>query len=82
MSLATKSCELDILPTSLFKMFVDKLVQIYTIIFNQSLIESKYPDKWKLAVIRPLVKKPGPDRALSNYRPVSNLNFTGKILER
>ena len=37
----------------------------------------------KLALISPLLKKPGlPTSELSNFRPISNLNTIGKILER
>ena len=40
-------------------------------------------DKFKLALISPLLKKPGlPKSELSNFRPISNLNTIGKILER
>ena len=36
----------------------------------------------KSAVITPLLKKPGLDPILKNYRPVSNLAFLSKVLER
>ena len=39
--------------------------------------------KFKLALISPLLKKPGlPKSDLANFRPISNLNTIGKILER
>ena len=39
--------------------------------------------KFKLALILPLLKKPGlPKSELSNFWPISNLNTIGKILER
>ena len=41
------------------------------------------PTSFKCANIRPLLKKPGLDsEILKNYRPVSNLPFISKVLER
>ena len=41
------------------------------------------PNLYKKAVVRPLLKKIGLDiNNLSNYRPVSNLCFEHKVLER
>ena len=42
-----------------------------------------FPIAWKTAVIKSLIKKPGLDQSSpANYRPVSNLPFLSKILER
>ena len=42
-----------------------------------------FPSKFKLALISPLLKKPClPKSDLANFRPVSNLNTIGNILER
>ena len=41
-----------------------------------------FPDEWKSAVIKPLLKKKGLPLELKNYRPVSNLTFLSKILEK
>ena len=44
---------------------------------------SAFPSKFKLASISPLLKKPSlPKSELSNFRPISNLNTIGEILER
>src|SRR6218665_1035314 len=41
------------------------------------------PVKQKMAVTRPLLKKPSMDPADPNsYRPISNLNFISKMIER
>ncbi len=41
------------------------------------------PKPFKLAVIKPLIKKPKLDPCeLANYRPISNLPFMSKILEK
>ena len=45
--------------------------------------QATFPSKFKLALISPLLKKPGlPKSDLANFRPISNLNTIGKILER
>ena len=40
------------------------------------------PKMFKSAVVTPLLKKPGLDRELKKYRPVSNLAFVSKLIER
>ena len=50
---------------------------------NASLALSKFPTEHKHAVVTPMLKKPSLDPAqLSNYRPISNLTFVSKLLER
>jgi hypothetical protein len=52
-------------------------------IVNQSLSEQCVPVSFKQAIVRPLLKKPNLDKEmLKNYRPVSNLPFISKILEK
>jgi hypothetical protein len=56
---------------------------LITAIVNTSLTTSRVPASFKRAVVRPLLKKPDLDpEILKNYRPVSNLPFISKILER
>ena len=79
----SKSCELDILPTNLVKQSVDSLAPFLTHLFNVSLSTGVVPSQFKSAIIRPLLKKPELDHnILKNYRPVSNLSFLSKILEK
>lgn len=78
-----KSCELDPLPTFLLKECIETLLPIITTIVNKSITESYVPATFRKAVVRPLLKKPGLDQnVLKNYRPVSNLPFVSKILEK
>uniref|UniRef100_A0A669DXW8 Reverse transcriptase domain-containing protein n=1 Tax=Oreochromis niloticus TaxID=8128 RepID=A0A669DXW8_ORENI len=50
---------------------------------NLSLIISYVPQAFKVALVKPLLKKPSLDPAvLANYRPISNLPFISNILER
>ena len=40
-------------------------------------------ESWQPCLIRPLLKKSGLDKeVLKNYRPVSNLSFISKVLEK
>lgn len=79
----SKSCELDPLPTSLLKQCLEALLPLITLIMNKSLAESKVPLWFKKANVKPLIKKSGLDKEeLKNYRPVSNLPFLSKILEK
>ena len=79
----TKSCSLDPIPTSLTKQCLSDLVPLITAIVNESLSTGVVPPQFKRAVITPLLKKTGLDiNVLSNYRPVSNLPFISKILEK
>ena len=75
----SKSCELDPLPSWLLKECVDELSPIVTASLNHAIV----PLSLKTALIRPLLKKPRLDQEiLKNYRPVSNLSFISKVLEK
>ena len=76
-----KSCSLDIVPTFIIKEFASELVPIITSIINCSLISSSIPAALKTAIVTPILKKPSDDE-LSNYRPVSNLSYLSKLLEK
>ena len=78
-----KSCALDPIPTWLLKQCIGQLTPIITAIINESLATAQVPASFKKAVVRPLLKKPDLDKdVLKNYRPVSNLPFISKLLER
>ena len=79
----TTSCELDPLPTSLLKKAAHVIVPVITKIVNNSLQSGVFPEPLKIAHVRPLIKKPSLDKnTLKNYRPVSNLSYLGKTIER
>lgn len=83
LSSPTKSCCLDPWPTFLVKDFLDSLTLPITNIINSSLSQGIFPQAFKRAIVTPLLKKPKLDRnEFKNYRPVSNLNFISKVLER
>ena len=77
-----KTCDLDPIPTSLLKKCIE-LTPIITTIVNKSLTSGTYPDIFKEALVRPLLKKKGTNKdELKNYRPVSNLHFISKVIEK
>ena len=51
-------------------------------ITNQFLTAGEFLDDWKVAAVRPLIKGPNMDTELNNYRPISNLAFLSKIIEK
>jgi len=64
-----------------------KLLQVLaapiTNIVNLSLSSGVFPDEMKLALVTPLLKKTSlSPEILNNYRPVSNLSFLSKLVER
>ena len=78
----SKSCRLDALPTELLKSCSGVLLKHITFAINLSLSSGQFPRQFKNAIITPLLKKPGLEPVLSNYRPISNLPFLSKLLER
>ena len=78
-----KSCCLDPLPTQFVFNHIDILIDCMTSIVNDSLMSGVMPLCFRKAVISPLIKKPNLDiNILKNYRPVSNLPFLSKVIEK
>ena len=80
-----KSCSLDPIPTSLLRNeeLLNCLLPTITFIVNDSLMSGSVPDALKVAHVYPRLKKPSLDKEkLNHYRPVSNLPFLGKVLEK
>lgn len=51
-------------------------------VVNTSVLSGTFPNALKTAVVKPLLKKSNLDNTiLSNYRPLFNLHFIGKIIE-
>jgi len=77
------TCKQDPLPTNLLKKSLASLLTVITAIVNASFDFAKMPSSLKKASVIPLLKKPTLDtEILKNYRPVSNLSFLSKIIER
>ena len=83
MTSPVKSCSLDAVPTFLVREFVDVLLPYLTSMVNASLAQGRLPTSQKHAIVTPLLKKTGLDTAdMANFRPVSNLTFMSKVVER
>ena len=79
----TESCSQDSIPTSILKEFLPELLPFITRMCNQSLKEGVLPASQKKAVIMPILKKAGSDHMdVKNYRPISNLTFMSKLVEK
>ena len=70
MKLKTKSCELDVILTKYIKNNKEQFVEVLTKIVNMSLDLGFFSQKWKTAILRPLIKKLNGDLVRSNYRLV------------
>ena len=83
LSASCKSSDLDPLPTGLVKDCIDVLVTLIVSIVNLPLSEGCFPTYFKSVLVSPLLKKSTLNRDyMKNYRPVSNLSFLSKILEK
>ena len=82
-SLNSSTCSLDIIPTNFLKDIAHLLSDNILKIVNLSLQSGIFPESLKMAVVKPLLKKKSLDSSvLNNYRPVSNLPFIGKLIEK
>jgi len=80
---ANKQCALDPVPTWLVKRFVDDLSPFIAHLINATFLSGYFPASQKCAILTPLLKKASLDPCdFNNYRPVSNLSFMSKIIER
>ena len=81
-SAEAKSCELDPIPSKLLKTNSKEIAPVITEILNLLLKTGDFCKELKQALLHPLLKKCGLELAFPNYRPVSNLAYLGKIIER
>ena len=69
--------------TNLFKELLPIIDLPLLHIINKFLNTGTVPSIFKTAIVKPLLKKPNLDpHTLANYRPISNLPFISKLLER
>ena len=79
----SKTSILDPLPTSIVKKCLDLLLPVILHIVQRSMTEASFPQHLKHASVTPIVKEEEDNcQIFSNYRPLSNLTFLSKILER
>ena len=78
-----KTCELDSMPTFLVQDYVDVLLPFLTMMCNCSIREAQLPSSQKRSILHPVLKREGLDQTdPGNYRPIANVSFISKILER
>ena len=77
-----KAADIDPIPTTLLKEMLPSVITILTEIINKLLISGIYLESLKVALVKPLLKKANLDLIEKNYRPVSNIEFIGKSIER
>ena len=69
------------MPTSLVVESLAVLLPVITRMLNLSLQNGNFPDTWKLADVRPRPKIAA-EALFANLRPISNLQFASKLIER
>jgi len=78
-----KTCSLDPILTDILLESVDAVLPLILAMCNASLGEGIFPARQKGAVFTPVPKKPSLDvDEPRNYRPISNLSFVSKLIER
>ena len=77
-----KTCRLDPIPTPLVVECLDAPLPVIIGMINLSLQCGTFPDDWKLADVKPKLKKTGAEALFSNLLPISNLSFASKLTER
>jgi len=78
-----KQSPLDPTPTWLIKKLSTTFSIIFGRIINCSLSNGIMPSSEKKAIVFPRLKKAGADvNVLANYRPISNLSYMSKLIER
>ena len=83
MKMSSTSCSLDPQPTWLVKNNLDCHVPALTKLVNTSLQSGEFPSAAHHAIITPILKKPSLNKDdISNYRPVSNIPFIAKVIEK
>ena len=82
-SSSSTTCELDPVPTSFMKIFLVELLPFMTQVINDSFMTGSFPQSFRHANVVPRLKGSTADvEDLKSYRPIANLRFFGKHLER
>ena len=76
-------CLLDPINISKITEAYESAAPFVALLVNQVFVECTFVSSEKLALLRPSLKKAGLDiEDMNNYRPISNLSFLSKIVER
>ena len=68
--------------TTLLKSMVEVVTPVITHIVNMSLLSGEFSKNLKDAHLKLLIKKKGLDLVFKSFRPVSNLLYVSKLVER
>ena len=81
--MTNKYCELDIIPTEYFKLCSSTLLPYLLYTVNLSLSSGTFPKSFKKTLVKPVLKNSSLEQNnIPNYRPVSNLCFLSKVVEK
>ena len=76
-----KSCQADSIPTSLTVQCLEEIAPVFTSMINLSFQSGHFAEDWKVALVTPLLKKPGLEQIKNNLHPVSKLVNVSKLTE-
>ena len=77
------TCKLDPFCTSIIMQHSQHFIPVYVHLINLCFSTGIFPTGFKSAVVKPLLKKPTLDcEVLKNFRPISNLTFLSKLIEK
>ena len=77
-----RHCDFDPVPFTIFKKLAPHLKSEITTLVNLPLSHGVFAESWKTSIVKPLLKKVGLELIFKNYRPVSNLKFLAKLVEK
>ena len=77
------SCILDPIPSNLLCRLLPHIAPVIKVIVNKALSSGCFPSCMKSAIVKPLLKKSTLNPEIfKNYRPVSNLSYVSKVIEK
>ena len=78
-----KECEEDPIPVKLLVQCLEEIKPLILFIVNDSLMTGVFPEALKSALVKPSIKdENGDTNSYKNYRPISNLPFLSKVIEK
>ena len=80
-SIKTNATGIDGISAFFLKLGIEYSVYAFTNIINSSILYKKFPNRWKLALVKPLPKNNNP-MCVADYRPISLLPTFSKVIEK
>ena len=78
----SKSSGPDGISAKMLKGVASSLAPVLVQIFNLSILDAKVPSQWKFSRVVPIPKGSSTNPSPSNFRPISLLSITSKLLEK